>query len=132
MVQPFIIVFLFEGFIPGSRSFLLDFPNVFVMASGTNFYSQCFSSNSVTLGFSATCVHWLRDKPCDITGSIYHKSITIPEEEEEKFRKQAETDWELFLMKRAAELMPGEEPFCLRERERETERGREKREALMV
>lgn len=79
---------------------------MFVTASGTSFYSQCFPTNSVTLGFSATSMHCLHDEPCDITGALLHKWITVPEEEE-KFRKQAEKDWETILMRRAAELMPG-------------------------
>jgi hypothetical protein len=105
--------FSFQGLIPGSPSFFLDFPNLFVMASGTNFYSQCFPSASVTLGFSGTAMHWLRDKPCDITGALSHNWTTVPEEKE-KFRKQAEKDWELILLHRAAELMPGIKQLHLR------------------
>ncbi|XP_031555181.1 probable S-adenosylmethionine-dependent methyltransferase At5g38780 isoform X2 [Actinia tenebrosa] len=95
-----------HGHIPGPPSFLLDFPNVYVTASGTDFYSQCFPKNTVTLGFSATAMHWLRKKPCSITGALHHTMITIPEEGE-KFREQAAKDWEQVLLKRADELMPG-------------------------
>ncbi|XP_031574718.1 probable S-adenosylmethionine-dependent methyltransferase At5g37970 isoform X1 [Actinia tenebrosa] len=106
-VNDFTSVFLrTQGLIPGPRSYLLDFPNVFVMASGTNFYDQCFPNDSVTLGFSSNCAHWLRDKPCDMTGTTCHLFITVPEEKE-KFGAQAEKDWELYLTKRAAELSPG-------------------------
>ncbi|XP_031554663.1 probable S-adenosylmethionine-dependent methyltransferase At5g37970 [Actinia tenebrosa] len=106
-VNDFTSVFLrTQGLVPGPRSYLLDFPNVFVMASGTNFYDQCFPNDSVTLGFSSNCTHWLRDKPCDITGTIFPLFTTVPQEKE-KFRVQAEKDWELYLTKRAAELRPG-------------------------
>ncbi|XP_028515294.1 probable caffeine synthase 2 isoform X2 [Exaiptasia diaphana] len=95
-----------QGFIPGPRSYLMDFQNVFVMACGTNFYSQCLPRNSVHFGFSATSVHWLREKPCDITGALHHSMMTDPREKE-MFSKQGEKDWELFLMNRAEELAPG-------------------------
>ncbi|KAK3741087.1 hypothetical protein QZH41_003715 [Actinostola sp. cb2023] len=40
-----------QGLIPGPPSYLVDFTNVFVLASGTNYYDQCFPSNSVDLVF---------------------------------------------------------------------------------
>ncbi|XP_031574720.1 anthranilate O-methyltransferase 2-like [Actinia tenebrosa] len=76
------------------------------MACGTNFYDHCFPKDSVTLGFSSNCAHWLRDKPCDMTGTTCHLFITVPEEKV-KFRAQAEKDWGLYLTKRAAEISPG-------------------------
>jgi hypothetical protein len=76
------------------------------MASGTDFYSQCLPKNTVTFGFSATAMHWLHEKPCNITGALHHTMITVPEEQE-KFSEQAAEDWEQILLKRAAELMPG-------------------------
>ncbi|XP_031575071.1 probable S-adenosylmethionine-dependent methyltransferase At5g38100, partial [Actinia tenebrosa] len=96
---------LLQGLIPGPPSFHVDFPNVFVTASGTSFYSQCVPNNSVTIGFSGTAFHWLRDKPCDITDATSYVASTVPEVKQ-KYREQAEKDWELILMKRAAELMP--------------------------
>ncbi|XP_028515288.1 caffeine synthase 1 [Exaiptasia diaphana] len=84
----------------------MDFQNVFVMACGTNFYSQCVPSNTVHLVFSASSAHWLRKKPCDITGAL-HQSMMTDQKEKEMFAKQAEKDWELFLLNRAEELVPG-------------------------
>ena len=75
-------------------------------ACGTSFYKQCFPTGSVILGFSATAMHWLSKKPCDITDALHHTMITVPEEAE-KFKEQAERDWETILLKRAAELAPG-------------------------
>ena len=58
------------------------------------------------LGFSSTALHWLSEKPCDITGALHHTMITAPEEAG-IFKEQAERDWETILLKRAAELTPG-------------------------
>jgi len=95
-----------QGFIPGPKSFLLDFPNVYVTACGTSFFSQCLPPRSVNLAFSACALHWLHEKPCDITGALHHPMITIPEEAE-VFKKQAAKDWETILLARAKELAPG-------------------------
>lgn len=96
----------FSGLLPGPKSYFLDFPNVFVTTCGTSFYSQCLPPQSVNLVFSATAMHWLRDKPCDVTGALHHTMITVPEEAE-KFRNQAAKDWETLLLARAKELAPG-------------------------
>ena len=63
------------------------------------------------LGFSATAIHWLSEKPCDITDALSHVMITAPEEAG-KFKEQAERDWETTLLKRAAELAPGLYHIC--------------------
>ena len=96
----------FSGVIPAPRSYLKDFHNVFVMACGTNFYQQCVPGNTVHLGLAATCAHWLRQKPCDIKNHLINAEIN-DKEEKEMFSKQAEKDWELFLLNRAEELAPG-------------------------
>ncbi|KAJ7331664.1 hypothetical protein OS493_019257 [Desmophyllum pertusum] len=95
-----------QGFMPGPKSYLLNFPDVFVTTCGTNFYSQCFPPQTVNLAFSATAFHWLNIKPCDITGALDHTMITIPEEAEVS-KKQAAKDWETILLNRAKELAPG-------------------------
>ncbi|XP_032243202.2 methyltransferase LUC1 [Nematostella vectensis] len=106
-VNDFKSVFMrLQGLIPGPRSYLLDFKNIFMTASGTSFFSQCLPANSVTLGFSATAMHWLHDKPCDITGALHHTMISDPKEKE-LFARQAAIDWETILLHRAAELRPG-------------------------
>ncbi|XP_020619519.1 probable S-adenosylmethionine-dependent methyltransferase At5g37970 [Orbicella faveolata] len=99
-----------QGLIPGPKSYFLDFPNVFVTTCGTSFYSQCLPPQSVNLGFSATAMHWLRDKPCSVTGALHHTMITIPEEAE-KFQNQAAKDWETILLARAKEMAPGKQLF---------------------
>ena len=44
------------------ESYLKRNKDVFVTASGTGFYAQCFPSKSVHLGFSATAMHWLKER----------------------------------------------------------------------
>ena len=53
-------------------------------------------------------MHWLRDKPCSVTGALHHTMITLPEEAE-KFQKQAAKDWETLLLARAKELATGKD-----------------------
>ena len=96
----------FAGLIPGPKSYFLDFSNVFVTTCGTSFYSQCLPPQSINLVFSATAMHWLREKPCDVTGALHHTMITVPEEAE-RFRIQAEKDWETLLLARAKEMASG-------------------------
>ena len=38
-------------------------PNLYTFASGTSFYRQVFPDNSLSLGFSATAMHWLSARP---------------------------------------------------------------------
>ena len=76
------------------------------MACGTSFYNQCFPNDSVTLALSTTAMHWLRDAPCNMTDALLPAWITLPEEKE-KYRDQAEKDWELILLNRAAEMIRG-------------------------
>ena len=97
----------FLGFIPGPKSYFLDFPNVFVTACGTNFYSQCLPSQTVNLGFTSTAMHWLHDKPRDVPGVFNHILVEEPETAE-KLKRQAAKDWELLLLQRAKEMAPGE------------------------
>lgn len=55
-------------------------------------------------------MHWLRDKPCSVTGALHHTMITIPEEAE-KFQNQAAKDWETILLARAKEMASGKQLF---------------------
>ena len=94
------------GIIPGPESYFLEFSNIFVTCCGTNFYSQCLPPQTVNLAFSAIAMHWLREKPCNVKGAFDHYLVEDPETEE-KLKKQAAEDWELLLLLRAKELVPG-------------------------
>jgi hypothetical protein len=36
------------------------------VASGRSFYEQCLPSNSLSIGYSSSSLHWLSNKPCNI------------------------------------------------------------------
>ncbi|XP_078344349.1 uncharacterized protein LOC144640369 isoform X2 [Oculina patagonica] len=100
------LFYFLQGLLPGPSSYLTDFPNVFVSANGTNFYEQCFPSGSVNFGFSCLAAHWLSRKPCNLTKALLHCLSEVPDERKE-FSRQAEKDWERFLLVRARELATG-------------------------
>jgi len=95
-----------NGLIPGSKGLLETFQNIYVTACGTGFYSQCLPPNYIDLGFSATAMHWLSEKPCNITDGLHHTMIQ-DEDERELFKLQAAKDWETILINRASEIKPG-------------------------
>lgn len=97
---------MFVGLLPAPSSYLTDFPKVFASVSGTNFYDQCFPSGFINFGFCCMAAQWLRQKPCNLTKAILHCLSEVPDEIRE-FSKQAEKDWELFLLMRARELSKG-------------------------
>ena len=96
----------FVGLLPAPFSHLEDLPNVFVSATGTTFYDQCFPSGSVNFGFCCLAAQWLNKKPCNLSKAILHCLSEVPDERNE-FNKQAEKDWERFLLMRARELSKG-------------------------
>lgn len=95
-----------KGLIPGVPSFL-ETPNVFVSTTGVSFYEQCFPPASIQLGFSFTAMHWLTKQPAQGITDATHHSISSNTAEIEAFAAQAAHDWELVLLQRAKELVPG-------------------------
>ncbi|MEM7193755.1 MAG: SAM-dependent methyltransferase [Pseudomonadota bacterium] len=79
--------------------------NVFPSCSGASFYLQGVPDLSVDLGFSATAMHWLSRKPCDIANHVH--MVGASKSELQVFAEQARTDWETILLCRARELKPG-------------------------
>ena len=53
------------------NSYLEEFDNVHVLESGSSFYRPILPANSLHLGFSATAMHWLSQKPCDIADHVH-------------------------------------------------------------
>jgi hypothetical protein len=43
---------------------------VYLLQSATSFYRQILPSATLDLGFSATAMHWLSHKPCDISNHV--------------------------------------------------------------
>ena len=98
--------FSLQGLIPGPRSYLTTFPNVYVTACGTEFYKQCFPSGSINLGLCCIASHWLSKLPCGLTDALLHFQAQS-QDERELFTRQAAADWEMFLLMRAKELSSG-------------------------
>jgi hypothetical protein len=84
---------------------LAQIPNLYIFGSGTSFYRQVVSSGTLSLGFSATAMHWLSRRPCMIAGHV--QAVGAAPAEREQFRAQALLDWEAILLARARELRPG-------------------------
>lgn len=97
---------LLQGVLPGYEADPLGkLPNVFTFGSGTTFYRQIFPDSSVSLGFSATAMHWLSRLPLQIADHP-HAVGSNPDEKKE-LRQAALADWDTILMHRAREMKPG-------------------------
>ncbi|MEL6421801.1 MAG: SAM-dependent methyltransferase [Pseudomonadota bacterium] len=88
---------------PGAR--LGSFPHVFVSAIGRGFHTQLLADNSLDIGFSATAMHYVSEKPCEISSHVH--MVGAESEERAAFARQAGEDWERILLARAAELRAG-------------------------
>lgn len=86
-------------------SYLQQHSNVHVLESGSSFYDPILPSNSLDLGFSATAMHWLSQKPCDIPDHVH--MVGASGEVLSQYQAQAQKDWETILLHRARELKPG-------------------------
>ena len=87
------------------------FDNVFVHGCGTGFHQQLLAAGSLSLGFSATAMHYVSEKPCQITNHVHMVGAEVSEKEQ--FMAQAATDWESILLSRAKELSSGGRFVCM-------------------
>ena len=92
-------------------AFQNKFSNIFIHGCGTGFHQKLMSSNSLSLGFSATAMHYVSKKPCQIENHVH--MVGASTDEKQKFKLQAEKDWELILLARADELVSGGRFICL-------------------
>jgi len=92
-------------------SFQNKFSNVFVHGCGTGFHQQLMSSESLSLGFSATAMHYISEKPCQINNHVH--MVGANSDEKSKFQEQALKDWESILLSRSKELVKGGRFICL-------------------
>ena len=88
-----------------------SYENVFVHGCGTGFHQQLMADTSLCLGFSATAMHYVSEKPCEIENHVHMVGATP--KERGQFSAQAAADWERILLARAAELAPGGRFICL-------------------
>ena len=86
-------------------SYLENVENVYPFFSANSFYKQIFPDNSLDFGFSATAMHWLSKKPCDISDHVH--MVGAEGEEYLMFSEQGKKDWETILLHRARELKTG-------------------------
>ena len=79
--------------------------DVFVHGCGTGFHRQLMANNSLSIGFSATAMHYVSQKPCEIKDHVHMVGASAPERA--AFAAQAASDWEAILLARAAEMRTG-------------------------
>ena len=87
------------------------FENVFVHGCGTGFHQQLLAADSLSLGFSATAMHYVSEKPCHINNHVHMVGADISEKKQ--FMAQAAKDWEAILLARAKELSSGGRFVCM-------------------
>jgi len=92
-------------------SFQNKYSNIFVHGCGTGFHQQLMSSRSLSLGFSATAMHYVSKKPCQINNHVH--MVGANSNEKTKFVEQALKDWEAILLSRSKELTEGGRFICL-------------------
>ncbi len=87
------------------------FENVFVHGCGTGFHKQLMTDNSLSLGFSATAMHYVSERPCLIKNHVH--MVGSSNDEKEQFKNQALKDWETILLNRSKELVSGGRFICI-------------------
>ena len=86
-------------------SYIDRHPDIYPLVSGTTFYRQILPAGTLDIGFSATAMHWLSAKVCNISNHV--QAVGAEGDELQAFREQAHRDWRLILAHRARELKPG-------------------------
>ena len=94
-----------QGLDGSGDTYWSEFQGVFVAGVGNGFHNQLIPNETLDLGFSATAMHYVSERPCQILGHVHHVGATG--EELAAFDRQAAADWERILLGRAAELRPG-------------------------
>ncbi len=94
------------GLIPDeTRNYLDDFTGVFINAIGIGFHRQLLPDASLDIGFSATAMHYISEKPCEISNHVH--MIGATGDTLAAYAKRAAQDWQNILISRAHELRPG-------------------------
>ncbi|MEL6180150.1 MAG: SAM-dependent methyltransferase [Myxococcota bacterium] len=88
------------------------FPEVTYAMAPRSFYAPVVAPGSVTLGFSATAMHWLSTMPGHLKTHT-HANATPNAEDRARFAAVAVRDWEAILLQRAHELRPGGQMVCV-------------------
>jgi len=101
-----------QGLDGSEQSYWHEFPGIFVHASGIGFHHQLLPDGALDLGFSATAMHYVSERPCTISDHVHH--VGASGAERAAFDAQAAADWQRILLARAAELRPGGRLVILR------------------
>ncbi|MFK7943696.1 MAG: hypothetical protein AB8B85_12400 [Paracoccaceae bacterium] len=94
-----------QGLDGSDHTYWNEFPGVFVQGCGIGFHHQVLPDTTLDLGFSATAMHYVSQRPCLIPDHVHHVGATGAALA--AFDIQAAGDWERILLARAAELRPG-------------------------
>ena len=94
-----------------SNAYQVNNENVFVHGCGTGFHRQLMAANSLSLGFSATAMHYVSEKPCEIEDHVH--MVGAAPDERAQFAQRAAEDWEKILLARAAEMQSGSQFIVL-------------------
>ena len=86
-------------------SYLETHKRVYPLFSANTFYNQILPDSSLDFGFSATAMHWLSKKPCNLSNHVH--MVGAEGEEYLCFSEQGKKDWETILLHRAHELRKG-------------------------
>ncbi|XP_067657490.1 uncharacterized protein [Haliotis asinina] len=95
-----------SGIIPDPQVYLPDMDNVYVLASGTDFYKQCVPSNSMHFIMCMISLHWLSETPVKYNNSLY-KYPESSAEEKIALDQRAQIDLDTFLLLRSREMKQG-------------------------
>ncbi|MGI9478647.1 MAG: SAM-dependent methyltransferase [Hyphomicrobiaceae bacterium] len=87
------------------NTYYTEFDGVFVHACGIGFHRQLIPDASLSLGFSATAMHYISEKPCEIPNHVHMVGATG--DALAAYADRAAKDWENILLARARELVPG-------------------------
>ena len=92
-------------------AFQKKFSNIFIHGCGTGFHEQLMANNSLSLGFSATAMHYVSKRPCLIESHVHMPGAS--DSEKQLFKDQAHKDWETILLNRSNELIKGGRFVCI-------------------
>jgi hypothetical protein len=102
---------LFAALDNPAQSYLTGRPDVFTAAIGRSYFEPVLPAGRVDLGWSSNALHWLRGNPVNVPDHGWAIFSEIPEAVAAVDRQLA-TDWQDFLVARAAELSDGGVVVC--------------------
>ncbi|MGI9407369.1 MAG: SAM-dependent methyltransferase, partial [Hyphomicrobiaceae bacterium] len=93
------------GLTGAEHNYLNEFDGVFLDACGIGFHRQLLPDASLDIGFSATAMHYISEKPCEIENHVHMVGAEGPALG--AYADRAAEDWQNILLARAKELRPG-------------------------